>query len=133
LKQAGLPVKPENIVRGGFTVEEGETAMERILGRAELPDAVFCVNDPTALGAFKALRRRGLRVPDTIGLAGFSDILEAEIMEVPLTTVAQDAGLLGQQAARLLLARMSAASQEPPMHQVVKTHLVVRRSTQRNG
>lgn len=134
MSRAGLPIRSDAIVRGGFTVDEGEAAMERILGRTVLPDAVFCVNDPIALGVFKALRRRGLRVPEAIGLAGFSDILESEIMEVPLTTVSQDAGMLGQQAARLLLARMTGSGgSQGSVHQVIKSRLVVRRSTLRMG
>lgn len=134
MARAKLKAAPENILRGGLTVADGEAAMERILERRELPDAIFCVNDPTAVGAFKALRRRGLQIPETIGLAGFSDTLESEIMEVPLTTVAQDAGLLGQHAARLLLGRMTDAdAASPAIHQIVKTHLVIRRSSQRAG
>lgn len=134
MEQGGLSVREGAIVRGGLTVADGEAAMEKILSRSKRPDAVFCCNDPIAVGAYKALRRHGLRIPEAIGLVGFSDILEAEIMEVPLTTVAQDAGLLGLETARLLLSRMRGSGRgEAVIHRVIKSWLVVRRSSQRGG
>lgn len=134
MARAGLAVRADAIVRGGMTVADGEAAMERIASRTRLPDAVFCGNDPLAVGAYKVLRRHGLRIPETIGLAGFSDILEAEIMEVPLTTMAQDAGLLGEEAARLLLARIGESGRHgAAIHKIIKSRLVVRRSSLRGG
>lgn len=134
MAQAKRPVRAEHIIRASLTVEEGEAAMERLLDLPERPDAVFCVNDPTALGAYKTIRRRGLRLPGEIGLAGFSATLESELLETPLTTVAQDAAALGRQAAALLLTRMQGESAPPhPVHEVVKTRLIVRQSTMRKG
>jgi len=134
LEKAGLEFRPGDVVHTGLSVEDGETAMIRILGGAPLQaDAVFCVNDPVAVGAFKTLRKCGLRVPSDLGLVGFSGTLESEIMETPLTTVRQEARLIGQRAAQILLSRMTSETPggESPLHEVVPTTLLVRESSLR--
>jgi LacI family transcriptional regulator len=135
LQAARRKVNEQLIIHAGANIPEGEAAMERLLERGEpLPDAVFCMNDPIAVGAYKALRRHGLRIPHSIGLAGFSNTLETEIMAVPLTTVVQDALGIGQRAARLLLSRMAGtAAQAEPIREVLKTQLLVRASTLRTA
>jgi DNA-binding LacI/PurR family transcriptional regulator len=134
LEKAGLEFRPGDVVHTGLSVEDGETAMVRILDGAPLhADAVFCVNDPVAVGAFKTLRKCGLRVPSDLGLVGFSGTLESEIMETPLTTVRQEARLIGQRAAQILLSRMTGEtpSGKPPVLEVVPTTLLVRESSLR--
>lgn len=129
LRDAGIKVRSEWIIRGGLTVADGEASMERLLGRTPHPDAIFCVNDPTALGVFKVLKRNGISVPEQMAITGFSDIMEAELLEVPLTTVFQDPDMAGRLSADLLLARMTDGSQgRDPVHQVIKTRLVIRKS-----
>jgi LacI family transcriptional regulator len=130
LKKAGIAPVAEYVVTSGLTVDGGENAMEQILNLPTRPDAVFCVNDPAALGAIKALGRAGLAIPGDMALVGFSNVLETELLAVPLTTVTQDAGRLGREAATLLLQRLrDEASDRPTSRQVIPTELVVRRSS----
>lgn len=130
MADAGLKVGKSSIIHGALTVAGGEASMERLLALPKNPDAVFCVNDNIAVGAYKVLKRRGIRVPDAMGLVGFSDSFDPEILEMPLTSVVQDVESIGKQAAELLLARMSGDNaSEEPVRRVIKTHLAVRRSS----
>ncbi|MCE5271113.1 LacI family transcriptional regulator [bacterium] len=135
LREAGLRVGRKDIVRVGFSIDGGMAEMERVLGRKDQPDAIFCVNDPVALGAYQVLRREGVNIPNTMGLAGFSNLLESELLAVPLTSVTHDALTLGQLAARILSGRMSAAgtTERKVVHQELRPQLVVRQSTLRNS
>ena len=104
--------------------------MERLLARDIMPDAVFCVNDPTAIGAYKVLRKRGIKVPDRVAIAGFSPVLESDIMEVPLTSAIQNARAMGEQAAQLLMSRILNVHHSPePMRQTIQVHLSVKLSS----
>ncbi len=72
---------------GDHKVDGGRAAMLRLLGRTPRPTAVVASNDLTAIGALRAIRQRGLRVPEDISVVGFDDIQMAEFTEPPLTTV----------------------------------------------
>lgn len=85
--EIGVHPAPEWLVEANHTLEGGMLAMERILKIKELPTAVMCSNDMTAIGALRVLARAGLRVPDDISVIGFDDIHLAEFVYPPLTTV----------------------------------------------
>jgi len=102
LKEAGIAVRASWLISGGFSADAGREQMERLLEQKELPTAVCCVNDFTAIGAIKAAAERGLRVPDDISVVGFDDILLARHVMPELTTVSQRAGELGRTAVRVL-------------------------------
>jgi DNA-binding LacI/PurR family transcriptional regulator len=73
-------------------------------GADSLPfDAVFASNDRMAIGALRAIRRRGIEVPGEVEVVGFDDIEAASLVEPPLTTVAQPAFEMGRESAQLLL------------------------------
>ncbi len=135
LKKCRLKPVTDIILRMGFTIKHGETAMERLLALDNPPDAIFSANDPMALGAYKVLRKRGIRIPQEIGLAGFSDIFETELLAVPLSTVSQDAVAIGRHAARIMLSHIrnqDCHESGNPVKQVIKTNLVIRESSLKN-
>lgn len=72
---------------GDHRVDGGLQAMLRLLDRTPRPTAVIASNDLTAIGAMRAIRQRGLRVPEDVSVVGFDDIQMAEFTEPPLTTV----------------------------------------------
>jgi LacI family transcriptional regulator, repressor for deo operon, udp, cdd, tsx, nupC, and nupG len=102
--------------------EAGSQAAGALLAQVDAPTAVFCVSDTLAIGAIKAFRRAGRRVPEDIG---FDDLPLAAVFEPALTTIAQPIRELGACAARLLLARMRGETVES----VVLPHLLVVRDT----
>ena len=61
--------------------------MEQILALRDLPTAVMCSNDMTAIGVLNALHQEGLRVPEDLSVIGFDDIGMAQVTSPPLTTI----------------------------------------------
>lgn len=99
----GTLFDPGLVEHGDFTQPSGELATERLLARSPEVDGIFAASDLMALGALRALRRAGRRVPDDVAVVGFDDIPLAAAAEPPLTTVRQDTVLQGRAMARMLL------------------------------
>jgi LacI family transcriptional regulator len=103
LKKHGLKFD-ESLVRDcGFTEREGYEAMREWLRDGSVPDAIFAVNDPTAIGAMQALDEAGLQAGKDVAMVGGGNIHYADMLRVPLTTVSWSRSEMGQQAARLLI------------------------------
>jgi len=116
------------------SVEEGKKAARKLLALANPPDALFCNNDPMAMGAMMAIKEKGLKIPHDIALVGFSNWSYGEMMEPSLTTVDQPGFEMGQEAARLLIRQIETKDREDgaevaPETKVLKTRLVVRESS----
>ncbi|WP_149181969.1 LacI family DNA-binding transcriptional regulator [Streptomyces sp. TRM49041] len=127
LEEAGIPFDPELEVDGEYTVAGGERAMIRLLTAVRPPTAVFAQSDEMAMGALRALRRLGLRVPEDMSLVGFDDHELAEV--VGLTTVAQPVAAQGAAAARILLDRISNPDADEPEFVELPVELVARETT----
>lgn len=126
LAQAGIPYEPELEAPGGSDIEEGASAMARLLSLPDPPTAVFAESDQMAFGALRTLHRMGLRAPDDVSVIGFDDHETAELLD--LTTIAQPVTYQGELLARQILDALSGASEEPT-RVVVPTRLVVRGTT----
>ena len=101
----------------------------RHLKASPRPTAIFAMNDMMAMQAMRAVRLAGLRVPEDLSLVGFDDEgIVNTLLDVPLTTVAQDAVTLGRRAAELLIERIE-GHDGPSRGKVVPTELRVRAST----
>lgn len=128
LDAAGRPMDPALVAEGDFTEDGGMRAMTELLERASGLDAVFVASDPMAVGALRALRAAGRRVPDDVAVVGFDDAAVAQTCDPPLTTVAQPLGDMTALMLELLLRRIEAADDEVETR-VCDTHLVRRAST----
>ncbi|MGN6102396.1 MAG: LacI family DNA-binding transcriptional regulator [Devosia sp.] len=129
---AGLPVKPEWVIDGDFSMASGERAGEAFLEIEDRPTAVFSANDEMAIGFLAVLRRAGIACPRDISIVGFDDITVARCLDPPLTTMRQPRGEIGRQATKLLLDILeSDAPPKEPLHIVLHSELVVRGSTAR--
>lgn len=125
LRDAGI-TPDERLMRvGGYRVESAYHATCELLDDA--PDAIFAANSMISLGALRALRVRGLRIPHEVALVGFDDMPWAQDLYVPLTAVAQPTYEIGQEAVRLLLRRISDPNADFRTV-TLRTHLVVRES-----
>jgi len=115
-----------SLVRRGLHSEEA--AYEAVLDLAHLeepPTALFTGQNLITIGAVRGLRSRGLQ--HRIALVGFDDFTLADLLDPPVTVVAQDPEAIGRMAAELLLERILGDSR-PPRQIVVPTRLVVRGS-----
>lgn len=117
---------PDLEIRGDFNIYTAEIAMESFLRRKKLPTAIFCHSDEMAAGALKAIRARGMRVPEDISVIGFDDHQIAEY--IGLTTVSQPPQFEGQMAAAAAIAEIANPTIERKKI-VIPTSLVVRETT----
>lgn len=125
LSEFGLLLPESHIGRGDFQTKSGRLATEHFLDLPKRPDVVFATDNLMALGALDAIRERGLRVPDDIGLAAFDDIPWFPHTAPPITTISQPTTELGRVAVRALADLISG---KPARSTVLPAHLVVRRS-----
>ena len=98
---------------GQYTYESGYAAAKRLLDRAECPDAIFCANDITALGALDAARELRVNVPDDLSIIGFDDIPAASWIAYNLTTVRQPINTMIDLSIQLLLERIASPDTDP--------------------
>ena len=99
----GVAFDPALVFESMPTRLGGIDAMGAALAVVARPTAFLCFNDIVAMGALIAAERHGLAPGRDVAIAGFDDIAEAALVTPSLTTVAVDAEVLGEQAARLLL------------------------------
>ena len=130
MAELGLTVPAEHIIEGNHTMEGGIAAMEQLTALKELPTAVLCSNDMTAIGALHALFRTTHKVPDEISVVGFDDIHLAQFMLPPLTTVQMSCKDLAAGAVEALRAGIEPDHPKAARTEwAIGTRLVVRQST----
>ena len=127
LRAAGIRVPADWLAPAGFMGSDGYRAMKRLLAVRPRIDAVFASNDPSAIGAMKAIWEAGLNVPDDIAVVGAGDIVHGDLLRVPLTTVSWSRAELGRQAAELLL-NSDPGADDAPRRVIIQPHLVIRAS-----
>jgi DNA-binding LacI/PurR family transcriptional regulator len=124
MEQAGLaPV----LVAGGFRRHIAEAAVATLLRGKRPVSALVVANSPMALGAIRAIRRAGLRIPDDIAVIAVDDPPWAELLDPPLTVLAQRDRAMASRAVEFLVRRIG-GDQSPPVRDVHPLKLIVRRS-----
>jgi len=137
LERNGMKILPEYIIaerKGDVdTHQRGAEAMRKLLQLDPRPDAVFCFNDPLAIGAMHCILDEGLRIPEDIALIGCGNLNYDDTLRVPLSSVDQCSRQIGEETARVALGILS--SKRPPAVEniILKPQLVLRASTQRAG
>ncbi len=111
----------------------GYQVTRRLLAKHEPFSAMFAFNDISAIGAIRALREKGLRVPEDVSVVGFDDIHSAAFQNPGLTTVRQPLRKMGKIAAETVLRRIARDDAEHPKQITVEPELVVRESTCKVG
>ena len=125
LRNRGHLIDKALIVTGDYTEVSGYQAMNQLLARK--PDAVFVASDTMALGALRALRGAGIKVPDDIALVSFDDLPHAATADPPLTTVRQSIQRRGAMEVGTLI-DMLHDGLEPPRRLIMPAELVIRAS-----
>jgi LacI family transcriptional regulator len=129
LADAGVLPSPERIrFVDEPSMENGYRAACELLGLADRPTALACFNDKTAVGALRAARERGLRVPEDLSIAGFDDADIGQATHPMLTTVHQPLAEMGRMAVTMLV-RMLKGHDLDARHVELGTDLVIRTST----
>jgi LacI family transcriptional regulator len=128
LREAGLGEEHEWVRYGQFTSQSGAEGARKLLDLDPRPTALLAANNFIANGALRVLHEAGLEVPGDVSLVAF-DELACDPSAVPFLTVAdQPAYEMGQQATKLLIARLSDPAANGYKEIVLPTQIVVRRS-----
>lgn len=128
LKQSRLELQTRLVRYGGLHEQDGYNSMDSLLKEDMIPDAIFAVNDPVAIGAFQRIKEAGLRIPDDIAIVGFSNNKITSLVDPQITTVDQPSFEMGRKAAEILISTIEDKTIEPKTL-VLDAKLIVRGST----
>lgn len=128
-RQLGLSSRAARVVEGSHTLEGGMIALEQLSSSGNLPTAIMCSNDMTAIGVLRAAYSAGLRVPEDLSIIGFDDIRFAQFTFPPLTTVQMSRAELARGAFQALRDHSEMPPASIPREYPIPTRLVVRQST----
>lgn len=132
LTDLGGSVPPEYIVHADFRWNVAEEAARELLrSPRNRPTAIFCASDSMAAGVLRGARSVGLRIPQDLSVIGFSNMTFGELLDPPLTTVAQAFEDIGARCGQLVveLARNAEGTTRKKTAELIATSLVVRGST----
>lgn len=113
LGRSGLSYEPDLVVCGHSTRDGGADAVRTLLCRSPRPTALVVGNDSMMVGVLHEARRHGLRVGDDLPVVGYDDVEWSDLVDPPLTTMAQPVEAIGRQAVRLLLGRIAEPDRDP--------------------
>ena len=129
IKACGLTPNKNLVENCDLTFESAKTAMNRLLQLPDIPDAVYGINDTVAFGLMNAIKEAGLKIPDDIGVVGFTDEFHSVVVSPALTSVTHPTFEMGQQIAQLFFKRLT----EPHVEtRIVKTQLIERESSNKS-
>lgn len=133
LEDAGIDFDSELVAHGqtskhdGFSEESGYEAMQELLNVDPPVTAVFASSDVQAIGAWQAIRRAGLEVPDDYAIVGYDDIKVSRF--IGLTSVAQNMHDVGEDSTDVLLSRLNQTGPDERLSRLVEPELMVRKSS----
>lgn len=130
LRKNGIPYDESLVIINTLTSDEGVTAIQQLMDLPHPPDAVFCGNDTTALSLMIYLRDKGIRIPEDIGIVGFSNEPFSKVVSPSISTIAQPGFIMGQKAAELIIRKIE--NKERTYQTItLPTELIIRESSNR--
>ncbi|MCJ8165315.1 LacI family transcriptional regulator [Pontibacter sp. E15-1] len=135
LKRHDLPVDERLILYGDFSLDFGRQCIRELCQHEVDFDAVFALEDFTAMGALQQLLAYNVRVPEDVGVIGFANESFAALVTPGLSSIDQQTEEMGEAAAALFLRMLRSDDlyDNPPQRVVLEPHLIVRASTARNS
>jgi LacI family transcriptional regulator len=109
----------------------GYEAAKRLLATDPRPDGIFCFNDPSALGAMRAILEAGVRIPEDLAVIGCGNVSYSDFLRVPLSSVDQGSESIGSHTAELALKIARRKAPLRPRTELIPPRLVVRASSLR--
>ena len=131
LKKYNLTVDERLIIYSNYEGENVKTYTESLLALKPPVDAIFAINDRTAIEMIHLIKQRQLKVPEDIAVVGFNNERFAAFFDPPLSSVDHPAFEMGKAAAELLLQHIDNAKL-PTQKRVIKSDLIIRASSFKN-
>lgn len=131
LKKHKIKADPSLIMHCDFNQDYAFFATEELLSMKKRPDAIFTISDRMAIGAMLAIKKKGLTMPDDIGLVGFNDEPILNLVSPTISSVEQPFFELGKTTAKLFIECMHNKEDMSNVEKVLKTKLHIRESSQR--
>ena len=103
LHDGGIDRQTQHWVEGNWSSESGALAIEKLFAQYPEMDSVFVGNDQMALGVIQVAAKKGLKIPDDLGIVGFDNIPESAYFSPPLTTIEQDQYAIGKVAVERII------------------------------
>lgn len=128
LENRNIPYDKSYVLEGTFKREWGIQAVIQLIDKNIDFDAVYCGDDIIAIGAMKALKDKGYKIPDDIGIMGYDNIYISELVEPPLSTVRQPNYHMGAKAVSIALEAIDNKNSNGEIT-ILKTELIIRKST----
>ena len=125
MKQYGVQVNPDWVVRGGFDETDGYKGFMKLYETGRLPELVFAVTFPVALGVYRAMKELGLKIPKDVDLICFGNSGLNQFLDPPMSYIDQPTYELGQKAFELTLENLQRRDQFVPQHIKLPTRLVL--------
>ena len=132
LKKHKIKVDESLIFHCDFNQDYAYFATQELLSMKNRPDAIFTISDRMAIGAMLAIKKKGLRMPEDIGLVGFNNEPVVSLVSPSITSVEQPSFELGKVAAKLFIEMMHSSEDMSDVEKVLKPKLFVRESSDRN-
>ena len=130
LRKNNIPYDESLVVINSLTSDEGIAAVDHLINLPNSPDAIFCGNDTTALSVMIYLRDKGIRIPQDIGIVGFSNEPFSRVVSPSISTIAQPGFEMGQKAAELIIRKIE--NKERTFQTIIlPTELIIRESSNR--
>lgn len=126
-------LKPDNdlIIHCDFNQQYAYLATQELLAMKKRPDAIFTISDRMAIGAMLAIKEKGLKMPQDIGLVGFNNEPVVSLVTPGISSVDQPAFELGKMAAKLFIETMHNNNDMSEVEEVLRPRLIIRESSQR--
>lgn len=131
MEKYGLEINPDWVIEGGFGEEYGYEAFMKLYKNNNLPEFIFTVTYPVALGVYTAVKEVGLRIPEDIDLICFGNAKIQEFLCPPLSCVDQPTALLSKNAMEILFENINKQEEFEPKHITVDTELIIRGTCRR--
>lgn len=135
LKHYNIPVNEDLIIKGNFSLEFGKNVIREITTRKLGFDAVFALEDYTAMGVMQQLMASQIKIPGEVGVIGFANEAFGSLVSPQLSTVAQQTVLMGEEAANLFLDLFRQGNKQEQVYKkiVLDPILMIRASSSRES
>lgn len=110
----------------------GYEAAKKLLATEPKPDGIFSFNDPSALGAMRAILDSGLRIPEDVAVIGCGNLSYSDFLKVPLSSIDQGSERIGRSAAELAIKIARKKESSKPKTELIAPSVVMRASSQRS-